>query len=510
MPRLHSIVAGFAALNVLFVLPAHPHPSGSTDRVTPGAVRVEATSRVSIELSDDRSVLRRVNRQYEVPIAEGSGFTVTPDGAIVTATGVVKSERDVRVYAANRVFAEYFKVKIPADYSRHKLDDPDLNARLQRCYPPATDDSVCVATVSTQVTVFPYTVQGSEGLPAKVVHQGSSPAAPAILKVTEGAEDETMPTVPLASSIDPKVESIDFMTLPKRPSAQNKPVLVAAHFDPPGPGSTFRKKETEKINKALAGDGAGAGVIDDTKSEIIGMITGGDGNPVIFTPVEDIRTALVAADITPRRGRVDVVYETALASYHNKNYTNAIPVLQQVLKLRGSHAVAADYLRVSQAKAGTAEDTGTSGAQPSAPPQRSSSASPLLWIVGGVVVAGLLVAVLVPMALRRRRGRDGDMPETPSSEQLQISSWPPQSTEMLEYAPQAELNLPANVPPPQGAPLGAPPYPGEAGHPAVPHPRPTEPPVGGAQSMRYCTQCGMRLGHAHRFCGFCGHPVEPS
>ncbi|GAT65071.1 hypothetical protein PS9374_05201 [Planomonospora sphaerica] len=30
----------------------------------------------------------------------------------------------------------------------------------------------------------------------------------------------------------------------------------------------------------------------------------------------------------------------------------------------------------------------------------------------------------------------------------------------------------------------------------------------GAAVQKYCTACGMRLGHAHRFCGFCGHPAE--
>ncbi|MEV5409315.1 hypothetical protein AB0K60_10840 [Thermopolyspora sp. NPDC052614] len=508
MPRLHSLVAGFAALNVLLVLPMHPHPSGSTDRVTPGAVRVEATSRVSITLHDDRSIIRRVEREYETLIAEGSGFTVTPDGAVVTATGVVKSDRDARVYAANRVFAEYFKVKIPADYSRHRLKDPDLNARLQRCYPPVEENSICEATVTTKVTVFPYTIaENSDGLPAEVLQSGSSPSSAAVLKITEDVDG--LPTVPLATKLDSKVESIDFMTLPDRPSAKKPPVLTAAHLEPPGSG-TFRKSETEKIDKALKGDGDGAAVIDDGKSEIIGLVTGGGDEPVILTPVEDIHNALVAADVTPRRGQVDVVYETALASYHNKNYTNAIPVLQQVLRLRGDHAVAADHLRVAQSKRGTAEDTGAKGAQPSAAPQRTSSASPWLWVTGGVVVAGLLVAVLVPMMLRRRRERaQEDLGGPTPPDAMQISSWPPQPTEMLEYAQSAEIGLQgANLPPQQGAPLGAPAYPGDLPHPAVPHPRPTEVPVGGTQTMRFCTQCGMRLGHAHRFCGFCGHPVE--
>jgi len=25
---------------------------------------------------------------------------------------------------------------------------------------------------------------------------------------------------------------------------------------------------------------------------------------------------------------------------------------------------------------------------------------------------------------------------------------------------------------------------------------------------KYCTACGMRLGPVHKFCGYCGHPIE--
>ncbi|MFO7252943.1 MAG: hypothetical protein DIU60_019565 [Actinomycetes bacterium] len=502
MPRLHSLIAGLVVLGAFVPPPLHEHPSGSTDRVTPAAVRVEAVARVSITLYDDRGVMRRVRREYQVPLAEGSGFTVTPDGVVVTATGVVKSDRDPRVYAANRIFAEYYKVKVPADHSRHRVRDADLNLRLQRCYPPVENDSLCEAEVTTEVKVFPHDTTASKGLPARILHTGSTPAAAAVLQVTEGGEDETLPTAPLAASLG-KVESVDFMTLPERPSLDKPPVLTPVHLDPPGSG-TFRKDEAKTIDKVLAKDGDGAAVIDDATSEVIGLVSGGGGDPVILTPVEDIRAALVAADVTPRRGRVDVVYETALASYHNKNYTDAIPVLQQVLRLRNTHAVAAEHLQVAQQKAGTAEDTGATGARPEAPAERSGSLSPWLLAAGGVVVAGLLVAVFVPMAVRRRRGRAGaDEAAEPALAEAglggpgpEASSWPPQA---LEYAPPADAQLPLGIAP------GARPV---AGGGAVPEAQAGDAPPPAATTMRFCTRCGMRLGHAHRFCGFCGTPVE--
>jgi hypothetical protein len=496
MPRLHSIVAGSAALSALMVLPMHQHPGGSTDRVSPGAVRVEAESHVSIDLLDDRSVLKHVPREYDTAIGNGSGFTVTPDGVIVTSTGVVQSDHDPRVYAANRVFAEYFKVKIPADYNQHKVSNPDLNARLQACYPSPERSATCTTTVTTKVTVYTYeNSPTAAGLPAKVLHTGSSPASAAVLKLTKGGEDASLPTVPLGTTLGSKVEPTDLMTTPGRPTAKQPPALLPTHLSPPGSG-TFKPEDVTKIAKALDADGDGGALIDDAKSEIVGLVTGGSGSPIIVTPVEDIQSALVAANVTPRRGPVDVVFETALASYHNKYYAASIPVFQQVLKLRNTHAVAADHLRIAQAKAGTAEDAATQ-AKPAAAPKKAAAISPWLWGTGAVVLLGLLVAVAVPLVMRRRRARDDESGPFggPSGPQraLPPSSWPPQPTELMELA-----------------------HPAEAGvRPSVPYPRTTDAlplaaPQAAPQGMQFCTQCGMRLGHAHRFCGFCGHPVEPS
>ncbi|WP_214109334.1 zinc ribbon domain-containing protein [Acrocarpospora catenulata] len=510
MPRL-AVLAGLGALGMLG-MPMHPHPSGSTDRVTPGAVRVESESHVSITLFDDRSKLQQVVREYDTDLAKGSGFTVTPDGVIVTATSVVQSDLDVRVYAANRVFAEYFKVKVPADFERHTLDDPDLNIRLQACYPPRTQNSTCNATVTTKVTVFPYLDPPlPQGLKAEVLTTGDSPAAPAVLKVDPGGKDN-LPTVPLGTTLTATVESVDIMGLPQRPTPKAPPKLDTAHFDPPGSRS-FKEAERAKVEKAAAADGIGAAIIDDGKSEVVALLAGGPGLPTTVTPVEDIRSAMVAAGVSPRRGPVDVVYENALASYHNKLYAAAVPVLQQVLTLRQDHAVALNYLKVARSKAGTAEDAATQ--KKSAPPaaKQSNGVSPWIWVAGGVVLAGAAVGIAVPILLKRRRAGNGTVGgEPPMENAALVTSWPAQ-TEMF---------------PPGG--MGVPGVPGGMGgigvtsQPPVPHqPPPSDlsPPRGqahvgqpiqvgqmGHPQVKFCTQCGMRLGHGHRFCGFCGHPTD--
>lgn len=541
MPRLHSLIAGLGALSALAAPMLHPHPSGSTDRVTPGAVRVESSSHVRITLLDDRGVIKQLVRDYDVDLAEGSGFTVTPDGVVVTATQVVQAADDPRVYAANRIFAEYFKVKIPADFKQHPLDDPDLDRRLKACYPPQKTDSTCIADVTTNVTVYPYLDPPPPGgLPAQILTTGTSPASPAVLKVTKGGEKQS-PFVPLGTTIGGAVESLDVMSLPSRPSAKTPPKLDTAHLNPPGSRTV---KERDKVLKLLDDGAPGAALIDDGKSEVVGFVSGGGGEPVTITPADDIRSALVTAGVTPRRGPVDVVYENALASYHNKLYTGAIPALQQVLNLRPDHAVAADHLRVAQSKAGTAEDAGSKPvASPAAAAQAKSSVPSYVWAAGGVVVLALL-AVGVVLLRRRSAARagaggqtdhpgvaapgnavHGDFAGEAASYPPPENSWPPYAVTRVFGAEAARS--PDVVGPPPPAPVPADPSP--AGGQAYPvdlspphghaHPEDVSPPRGhsyppnpspprGQAQLKFCTQCGMRLGQGHRFCGFCGNPVD--
>ncbi|MFI7035412.1 zinc ribbon domain-containing protein [Microbispora rosea] len=545
MPRLHSLIAGLGALSALAAPLLHPHPSGSTDRVTPGAVRVESSSHVRITLLDDRGVIKQLARDYDVDLAKGSGFTVTPDGVVVTATQVVQAAEDPRVYAANRVFAEYFKVKIPADFKRHSLDDADLDRRLQACYPPQQTESTCIADVTTNVSVYPYLDPPPPGgLPAQILTAGTTPASPAVLKVTKGGEKQSLPTVPLGTTIGGAVESLDVMSLPGRPSAKTPPKLDTAHLDPPG-SRTF--KERDKVAKLLDEGAPGAALIDDGKSEVVGFVSGGGGEPATITPADDIRSALVAAGVTPRRGAVDVVYENALASYHNKLYSGAIPALQQVLNLRPDHAVAADHLRVAQSKQGTAEDAGAKpAARPVAVTQPKSSVPLYVWAAGGVAVLALL-AVGVVLLRRRSTARPGTGGETDPGVAVpgvatpgaaaqgefagEAGSYPPPENSWPPYAVTrvfgAEAARSPDVVGPPPAPVPADPSP-PGGHsypadlsPAHGHAHPEEPspprghsyppnpsPPRGQAQLKFCTQCGMRLGQGHRFCGFCGNPAD--
>jgi hypothetical protein len=415
----------------------------------------------------------------------------------------VQSSKDPRVYAANRVFAEYFKVKIPADFSRHSLDNADLNGRLQACYPPQGQNSTCIANVTTKVTVFPYlSPPPPDGLPAQIVSTGNSSTAPAILKVTKGGEGEALPTVPLGTALSPAIEPLDAMTTPARPSDKAPPKTDTAHLDPPG-SRTFKVEDRAKLDKILAADGAGGAFIDDKKSEVVGFLAGGGDAATTITPVDDVRQALVAAGFTARRGPVDVVFESALASFHNKFYAAAIPVLQQVLKLQPAHAVAQDHLRLATAQKGTASDAGSGTKSATTPAATQSSLSPLIYITGGIVVVGLLIAGSVPFLLRRRQRSAGEEQAEGDAPPMAVTSWPAHAATQVVGPPRA-------LPDPGGPGGGLPPDPspphGVLGAPALG--MPDHSPPQGRPQVKFCTQCGMRLGHGHRFCGFCGHPSD--
>ncbi|GAB2866905.1 hypothetical protein GCM10022221_79430 [Actinocorallia aurea] len=487
-------------LILLFAPPvqAHEHPHGSTDRVTPGAVRIEVGAKVDITLLDDRAALKRFKRSYEVTLGAGSGFTVSPEGVLITATGTVDSEEDPAVYAANRVFAEYYEQQIPADFARHSAGTGDLDFRLQSCYPPERSDSTCTAVITPTVRVFPYLEPPSdEGYPAEILKTGADPSAPAVLRVTGGTKDLDLPTLPLAKAYGGEIKALDIMTYKARPSVEVTPTVEVAHLDPPG-SRTLLKDDRERIADQITADGAGGAVIDDQHSEVIGLVTLA-GTETTFTPVEDILAAMESAGVTAHRGPLDVVFETALAHYHDRSYSLAIPVLEQVLKLRPDHAVALSHLRDSRAWKGTDKEA----KRPTADGGGPGIFTP--WTIGA---AALLLAALGAGALLLRKPRAAS-PDAAVTAVVAGALPPAPLTTVDRSDPGRFPGVPSNPGGP-GNPSGpgTPGGPGATSRPgAGAHPGPVLREPGPGDRPAYCTQCGMRRGPAHRFCGYCGHPA---
>jgi hypothetical protein len=486
MARLTALAGGLVAALLLIVMPvaAHEHPSGITDLVTPAVVRLEAVSHVEITLLDHIGELKHVERSYDIPFAAGTGIVINPDGTIVALRRLAVNDNDVAVYAANKIFAAHHKVKIPVDYKKHKLSDDLLNHHLEKCYPPKTDTATCIINVTTEITAYPnVSPPSAQGFKVKCIKAGPAPDSPAVLvPLAPVAGSVGMPTAPLADKV---------------PEQEGSPVGIAGFLGRPGPnvphsveiahlgkgggagqnGRPFadpQKKADEPVKLGgLADKGlVGAPVIGDKDGHVVGLLVGG-GKEGRMIGIREITGILSQAKVTPRRGAIDTAFEAALTRYHTKYYTEAAPGFQRVLELYPGNVVAASLLQTSLAKRGGPEDQGIR--QAAAAPSRSTPAWP--FIVAAAVL--FLAAGGGAYLLWRRRAPDRrtELPQP-------LGAGPPlddganqtvavRRSQSFPVVPQQQQVLTAQDP-----------------------------------AIKYCTSCGMRLGPAHRFCGYCGHPIE--
>ncbi|WP_219462791.1 tetratricopeptide repeat protein, partial [Nonomuraea rhizosphaerae] len=430
MARLTALAGGIAATLALFALPAaaHEHPSGITDLVTPAVVRVEASSHVEITLLDHVGELLHVERSYDLPIGVGTGIVVNPDGAIVTLTRVVKTDKDVRIWAANKVFADHHKVKIPQDFKRHKVKGDDIkNHHLEECYPPYTKLATCIVKVTTNVTIFPnVSPPDPKGLKAEIVKLGSTPDSPAVLTpvTSRSIGSVGMPTAPLADKVPEQQGSpTNVAGFLGRPGPEVKETVEIAHLGKGGGGgdagrqfSDPEKKVDEPVKLGgLADRGLlGAPIIGDKDGHVIGMLIGG-GKEARMIGVREISAALARAGVAPRRGAIDAAFEAALTRYHTKYYTEAAPGFQRVLELYPGNLVAANLLKIALQKRGGPEDAGKQQAVSPAP-----RSMPLWPFIAAAAVLFLAAIAGVFLLWRRRRvpaedglGSGPDLPPAP-------------------------------------------------------------------------------------------------
>jgi hypothetical protein len=487
MARLTALASGVAATLVLLAMPAaaHEHPSGITDLVSPAVVRVEAVSHVEITLLDHVGEIKHVERSYDIPFAAGSGTVVNPDGTIVALRRLAVNPNDVAIYAANKIFAEHHKVKIPADYKKHKVSGDVLNHHLQLCYPPKTSTATCIINVTTELTAYPNVSPASaDGYKVKCIKAGPTPDSPAVLvPLAPLSGGVGMPTAPLADKVPEQEGSpTNVAGFLGRPGPNVAHTVEIAHLSKGGaagdsgrPFADPEKKVDEPVKLGgLADKGLiGAPVIGDKNGHVIGLLVGG-GKEGKMIGIREVTGILTAAKVVPRRGAIDTAFEAALTRYHTKYYTEAAPGFQRVLELYPGNVVAAGLLKTSLAKRGGPEDQGTK--QAASAPARSTPLWPFILAAGILFIAAAGGAYL----LWRRR-----TPDKPTELPQPLAASPPPLDDGANQTVVVRRSQSFQVVPQQQQVMTAP-------DPAI----------------KYCTSCGMRLGPAHRFCGYCGHPIE--
>jgi S1-C subfamily serine protease len=420
---LAAAAAGLAAVTTCTAATtasAEPTPSAQSKGIVltePGVVYVTTAIEVDVHLkvssSSTLSGVDTIDETFETDYGSGSGFVVTPDGTVVTASHVVEPDEDeVRQYAANMLFFDKLgdTLGLPPLYEdespwdRYGLsDDPAIDGLLHQCY----DGVACSFDVRPSYAVYSGVqlagTSASRGLPARVVQStGFDKTDVAVLKV----DGQGMPTVALGDTATTLDSGADVVALGYPGSAVNElPHGTTETTKAFGKVSNVRSVGSSReieVDIRTEGGMSGGPVLDGT-GKVVGLVSyallrddGADAQSYVRS-VDDIRTALGDAGITPARGEVDDVFGRGMNLFWQHHYGAAAPLLQQAVRLHDGHPQATRYLSTASSKAGTAEDIPVPGT--------TDEGAPLLWLVIAGVLALTIAAGAGGIVLRRRGGR---------------------------------------------------------------------------------------------------------
>ncbi len=453
------------------------------------------------------SGLGSLNRSYSFDYATGSGFVVTPSGAIVTASHVVEPEQQaMQNYGANKMVLEGWSYSYPSQssspFDQYTLPVRWQNQLLQQCYKGVA----CDFTITPIVTVFsPVDIaqtQLPKGAPARVLTStGFANTDVAVLQVN----GSNMPTAPLAATAG-DLASGDEVTALGFPGSsrdalqtgQTQPANVFGHV------SNIRSEGTSKLIEVDANiePGMSGGPAVNSAGEVIGLISfylrqsSGESGAKYLRTIDDIRLALADAGVTPARGPVDDAFSKAMDLYWANHFTAAVPGFERALALYDGFPLAKEFLATSQAKAGTAEDI------PLASPSKAGGEGGGFpaWAIGAIAAGAVVVLLLLVMATRRRR----PAPVAPPA------AAPPTSLTAVGVPapPPAEAQRAVGFRPAATAP--APPV-ARSFLPTQPDDKGTQNEIRTGESEdlpHFCSACGHKLEADARFCPSCGHVVK--
>jgi S1-C subfamily serine protease len=374
---------GGAAMLVLFLFAVIPNiapaeaaePTGTSRAVTlgePGVVLVKTSVAVSVRLtlpdSSKVSGVAAVDGTYHSDYGTGSGFVVSPDGAIVTASHVVEpAQQDVRNFAANQLFFTDLRDRLGYNidgedpWVRYTIPDDGLDGLLQQCY----EGVACSFTIEPTVEVFtPVQLAGAQlprGLAARILTStGVTAPDVAVLRV----DGRAMPTVPLANTATGLQSGDDLVALGFAGSAQDLPTGVTEPTKAFGKVSNVRTVGASRQIQAdlRAEGGMSGGPILDAHGQVVGLesytLPDDRGEPTqeYLRSVDDVRAALKQAGVQPARGQTDELFARAMQLFWHHHYSASLPLLEKVVNLHDGHLLAKRYLSDAQSRAGTNQD----------------------------------------------------------------------------------------------------------------------------------------------------------
>jgi S1-C subfamily serine protease len=485
---------------------ASPTGPSQVDRavtlVSPGVVFIDTSVKVHVRLifqnSSAVSGLGHLDRTYAFDYATGSGFVVTPSGAIITASHVVEPEpQSIQNYAANRIVLEGYGYSLPnggSIFSQYTLPVAYQNQLLQQCY----QSVACAFTITPIETVYSAIdvaqSQLPKGAPARILTStGFANTDVAVLQVN----GTNMPTVSLGRTASTLQTGDDLVALGfPGTSRDNLQTGVTQPNKVFGKVSNIRPQGTSNLIEVDANiePGMSGGPVVDNAGDVIGLISfstvqaSGQAGAKYLRTIDDIRAALASAGVTPARGPVDSEFESAMDLYWGNHFTAAVPALQKVLDVYPGHPLATQYLALAQEKAGTKQDVPLV-------PATTPSHFPT-WLIA--VIVAVVVAVGLVLLVGRRKKTQVPAPAVAASPPIAAVGAPAGETaRSVGFQPTPAATSPTASMPPI-PPVGLAP------------PAPTDTPSEGQAPApsHFCSNCGHALKADARFCPSCGHPVE--
>jgi S1-C subfamily serine protease len=521
-PSIHAVgrscallLAGVTALAIATagspaaVADAVPNAQGQALTLAqPGVVYIETSFSVHVSLDSQLTGAPLAEHTYSSPWAAGTGFTVTPDGTIVTAGHVVDlDEQAIRNYATNRLLVKLNKHDDP--FKQYRMADSFWDGWVQRCY----HNKGCTFDIKAKYGVLTG---------AQVSLSDRPKPTPARLLEARGFEDtdiavlsipgNNLPTVPLAESAKTVSAGDDVMSLGFPGSEQGDLGGVTE------PTKVFGKVSNVRIAAGATPDiqvdqnsmqGMSGGPLLTSSGQVIGLVSyvflnddQTHGQTHVRT-VDDIRAILAAAGVTPKRGMVDTAFEVGMHDIWGSHFTAAIPQLQKVLNLYPGHPLAQQNLATAQEKAGTAVDIPEKAPVTTTTPGKGGQSVPVGLLAGIAIAAGLAVLVPVLAVRRTRRPRRQDLGVmAPGTSPVTATSGAatniPQQGAQAMYPEQGLVSVGATA-------NGSGPVEGEQFSAATTSPAPA-----GDRAPRQarCMTCGSVNPFEARFCNTCGGTVQ--
>jgi serine protease Do len=352
----------------------------------------------------------RVYREKVKLSVAGSGFSISPDGYIVTNAHVAApTDKDLKAAFIREALSDRrdaFLQNLSQDGIPQRLAAKYLGALVRWATKTATLSNLQrrLAAVTDSGTGG---ITSAAGRPAKLVTAGKELPGKdvAILKV----EASNMATVQLGDDTALSTGDRLFVLGFPAPATFNPALSKDSQKEPTltqgvlSAKKTLRQGSTVLQTDAAMTHGNSGGPVFDEQGRVVGVATFGSVDPStgrevaglnFAVPVSVVHELLSRANVTPVDGTATNKYRLALDAFDKQWYKRALPLFKDVKALDATHPSVDRFIAASQAAISQGRDR---------TPRELLGLPLTLFVVLAASVGLLVVGVLVAVPVRRRR-----------------------------------------------------------------------------------------------------------